>query len=94
MVDFFKFIGYILSSFYNILDVKLFPDMPITCSQLIVSLFVLVAILKFSFFFSRVFGITTSLNDFRFKGKPRDNSTLEDDILKNMDAKIDYRKCD
>ena len=74
MSDFFKFVAYILKSIYNALDIKIFPDMPITYSQFVIGLIVLISLLKFLIFLSKTAGNSLSFNNLSFGSKSDSSS--------------------
>lgn len=65
MSDFIKFIGSIFSSFYNVFNVKLFPDMPITVSEMFLGFLIVVGIIKLFFVFSSQFGSSTQFDFYK-----------------------------
>lgn len=64
MLEIVKFIAYIISSIYETFDVKLFPDMPITFSQLFLGLIAFVIFITFIKSIIGVFGSNASSFDF------------------------------
>lgn len=76
MLELFQTIGHFILSLYNVFDVKLFPDMPISLSQLILGCLVLIALLKMLFTFSNMFGYSTSIDKFHFGSRDSASSYI------------------